>query len=116
MNLVAGNISTDPSDKKCGKTFKIYIDVANFGETKSPGGTIAVEDSSNGLVTRTSGSFGEIEAGKTVKVGPIPLTVDTNWGADHTLTLIIDPNNAIAETNEDDNRGSRTYELGRGDC
>ncbi|MBZ0298292.1 MAG: SH3 domain-containing protein [Anaerolineae bacterium] len=116
VNLVAGNITTDPSDKACGKTFKIYIDIANFGETRSPSGSIAIEDSAKGSVTRTTGSFPEIDPGKTINVGPIPLTVDTNFGVEHTLALILDPNNSIPETNEGDNRGERKYTLSKGDC
>lgn len=116
VNLVAGNITTDPRDKECGKVFRIFVDVANFGETRSPGGSIAIEDTSNGLVTRTTGAFPEIDPGKTVNVGPIPLTVDTNWGQQHTLVVILDPNNQIAETNEGDNRNEHRYTLARGSC
>lgn len=116
VNLVAGNITTDPSDITCGKTFRVFVDVANFGSSRSPGGTVRIEDSSNGLVTSTNGAFGEIEPGDTRNFGPIPLTVDTNHGAEHTLTLIVDPDNQVAETDENDNRSTRTYRLQRGDC
>lgn len=118
VNLVAGNITTNPSlsDLSCGQTFRIFIDVANFGETRSPGGSINVVDTGGGLETRTTGVFGEIEPGQTVNVGPIPLTVNTHFSESHVLAVILDPNNAIAETNEGDNRGERTYTLKKGSC
>ena len=116
VNLVAGNITTDPGTPTCGQTFRVFVDIANFGSTTSPGGSIRVEDESNGLVTSTVGVFGEIEPGQTRNFGPIPLTVDTNYGAEHELRFIVDPNNEIAETNEDDNRNDKDYTLQRGDC
>lgn len=116
VNIVAGNITTNPSDRECGRTFNIFVDVANFGQTRSPGGSISIEDSSKGLVTRTVGVFPEIDPGQTVNVGPIPLTVDTNWGEEHTLAVILDPNNQIPETNEGDNRNEIKYTLARGTC
>jgi hypothetical protein len=116
INLVAGNIRTDPDQPTCKQTFNIYFDVANLGSTASPSGSINVEDTSNGLVTRTQGGFPAIQPGQTVNVGPIPLTVDTNFEAEHILALIIDPGGQIAELNEGDNRGEKRYTLKRGSC
>lgn len=116
VNLVAGNITTNPANRECGRTFNVFVDVANFGQTRSPSGSISIEDSSKGLVTRTTGVFPEIDPGQTVNVGPIPLTVDTNWGEEHTLAVILDPNNQIPETNEGDNRNEIKYTLARGTC
>jgi hypothetical protein len=116
VNLVAGNITTDPNNITCGDTFKVFVDIANFGSNRSPGGSIRIEDSANGLVTSTDGVFGEIEPGDTRNFGPIPLTVDTNHGTEHTLTFIVDSGNQIAETDENDNRGNKKYTLRRGDC
>jgi hypothetical protein len=117
INLVVGNITTDPDRKVCGETFRIFVDIANFGSSKSPGGSIRVEDSARGqIVETTNGAFGEIEPGQTINVGPIPLTVSSYYNEGHTLTIIVDPNNQIAETDENDNRNSRDYELRRGSC
>ncbi len=116
VNLVAGNIRTDPEQPTCKQTYNIYFDVANLGTTASAGGTINVEDSSNGLVTRTQGAFPAIQPGQTLNIGPIPLTVDTNFDAEHVLALIIDPGGQIAEINEGDNRGEKRYTLRRGSC
>lgn len=116
INLVAGNIRTDPDQPTCRQTFNIFFDVANLGSTESPSGSINVEDTSNGLVTRTQGAFPAIQPGQTVNIGPIPLTVDTNFEAEHVLALIIDPGNQIAELSETDNRGEKRYTLRRGNC
>jgi uncharacterized protein YraI len=116
VNLVAGNIRTDPAQPTCKQTFNIFFDVANLGSTASTGGSINVEDSSNGLVTRTQGAFPAIQPGQTLNVGPIPLTVDTNFDAEHVLALIIDPGGQIAELSESDNRGEKRYILKRGSC
>lgn len=116
VNLVAGNITTDPGSISCKQTFKVFVDIANFGSTRSPGGEIRVRDEANGLKTETSGAFGEIDPGQTRNFGPIPLTVDTNFDVEHTLTVIVDPNNAIPETNEGDNSNSIKYTLKKGSC
>jgi hypothetical protein len=116
VNIVVGNITTDPGTPECGNTFKVFVDIANLGTDRSPGGSLRIEDSSNGLVSGTNGAFGEIDAGKTVNVGPIPLTVDTNHSAEHILAVIADPGNSISESNEGDNRGERKYTLKKGDC
>jgi len=116
VNLVVGNITSDPSDRSCGETFRVYVDIANFGQTRSSGGSLSVVDTGGGLETRTQGVFGEIEAGQTINVGPIPLTVSTHFSETHTLAVIVDSGNAIPETNENDNRGSIDYTLKKGGC
>jgi hypothetical protein len=116
VNLVAGNITLDPNQPVCNETFNIFFDVANLGENRSPGGTIRVVDSVGGNSTDTVGAFGEIDPGQTIRVGPIPLTVSFNFEEQHTLRLTIDPNNQIAETNENDNARDLTYTLQKGGC
>jgi len=116
VNLVAGSVTTKPGTITCKETFQVFVDIANFGSTRSPGGEVRVRDEANGLRSETVGAFGEIDPGQTRNFGPIPLTVDTNHSVEHTLTVIVDPNNAIAETNEDDNRSSKTYTLQKGSC
>ena len=116
VNIVVGNITTDPNNPECGNTFRIFVDIANLGNDRSPGGSLNIVDSSNGLESRTQGAFGEIDAGQTINVGPIPLTVDTNHSVEHVLAVIADPSNSIGESNENDNRGERKYTLRRGGC
>lgn len=116
VNLVAGAIRTEPSTIACGETINIFVEIANFGTKQSPGGSIKVIDEANGLKAETSGVFGEIDPGQTRGFGPIPLTVDTNHSVEHVLRLIVDPGNQVRETNEDDNRSSKTYTLAKGTC
>ena len=116
VNIVVGNITTDPGTPECGSTFKVFVDIANLGTDKSPGGSLNIEDSSNGRVASTQGAFGEIDPGKTVNIGPIPLTVGTDHSDEHILAVIADPGGAISETSESDNRGERKYTLKKGNC
>ena len=118
INIVAGNITTRPDEKVCKKKFDIFIDVANLGQTKSPGGSIRIRDIApdGTVVEETQGAFGEIDPGKTINIGPIPITVDTYFNEEHRLVIDVDSGNTIAETNEDDNRGERKYTLRKGDC
>lgn len=116
VNFVAGTVRLNPEQPACNETFQIFVDVANFGSSASPTASIDVVDTSNGLTTRTVGAVPIIQPGVTVNVGPIPLTVDTNFEAEHTLALIIDPANQIAETDENDNRREIKYTLRRGGC
>lgn len=117
VNLVAGNITTNPSERVCGETFRVSVDIANFGESRSPGGRVRIEDiARDQVVESTEGAFGEIEPGQTINVGPIPITVVGFFEEQHTLRVIVDPGNSIPETNEDDNRNQITYTLRKGDC
>lgn len=117
INLVAGNIRLDPGQPTCKQTFSISVDVANFGTTAYGGGVlVAIEDSANGAVTRTEGAVPAIQPGQTVSVSGIRLTVDTNFGVEHTIAAIIDPSGQVAETNEGDNRRELKYTLQKGSC
>jgi uncharacterized protein YraI len=119
VNLVAGNWRFDPpGDPTCGQTFNIFFDVANLGSTATTtGGSVLVLDSWNGAEqARTTGGFGVIQAGQTVNVGPIPLTISTNYGQVHTLRLTINPDNSIPETGTGDNVREITFTLQRGSC
>lgn len=116
VNLVAGNIRTEPGTRVCQETFNIYVDVANFGTERSPSGSIGVVNIAPAGNSTTEGAFGPIEPGQTVNVGPIPLTVSVNYNEQHTLRITLDPNNFIPETNKGDNTREITYTLERGGC
>lgn len=116
VNLVAGNIRTDPDTRVCRETFNIYIDVANFGTERSPSGTISVVNIAPAGNSTTEGGFGPIEPGQTINVGPIPLTVSVNYNELHTLRITLDPNNLIPEANKGDNTREITYTLQQGAC
>lgn len=117
INLVAGNIRTNPDPPRCKETFNISFDVFNAGTDRWPGGgIIEVIDSAGGNSTRTIGAIPAIEPGQTVAVGPIPLTVDFNFQEEHTLSLTINPDSQVPETNRDDNRREKKYTLQKGGC
>jgi hypothetical protein len=119
-NLVAGQIRLDPAQPECKKTFNIFIDVANTGTTaNASGGTLSVQDAraaDGSNASNTVGAFGVIQPGQTVASGPIPLTVNTNFEEDHRIVIIVDSNNQVAETNENDNRAELVYRLKKGSC
>ncbi len=119
INLVAGNFRFDPGSPNCGQTFNIYMDVANFGSSFSPSGTISVNDyrqSDGAFQTSTLGAFPSIAPGQTINVGPIPLTVSTFYGENHRLLMTVDGSNQIFETNENDNTKEAIYLLNKASC
>jgi hypothetical protein len=120
-NLVAGNWRLDPpGDPVCAQTFNIFLDVANLGSTATTaGGTIDVRDvrvADNSPQGSTVGGFPVIQAGQTVNVGPIPLTVSTYYGEQHKLILTINPGGVVPETSTADNVREITYTLQKGSC
>jgi uncharacterized protein YgiM (DUF1202 family) len=120
VNLVAGQIRLSPSEPRCNETFNITVDVANQGSTAfNGGGSLSVQDvrASDGTQAgSTAGAFGAIQPGQTVNSGNIPLTISTYHSEQHKIIVIIDPNNAVAETNETDNRVELTYTLAKANC
>jgi hypothetical protein len=117
INLVAGNIRLDPAQPRCAETFNIFIDVLNSGSDRwNGGGIINISDTASGNTTGTIGAIPAIDPGQTVAVGPIPLTVSTNYEEEHTIVADINPDNQVPETSKDDNRREFRYTLRRGNC
>ncbi len=119
INLVAGNFRFDPGSPNCAQTFNIYMDVANFGSSFSPSGTISVNDYrqlDGSFQTSTVGAFPAIAPGQTLNIGPIPLTVSTFYNENHRLLMTVDGSNLIFETNENDNVKEAIYLLNKAGC
>ena len=118
-NLVAGIVVLDPGQPSCGATFNIGFDVANLGgEQTAASSTVSVQDvrSSDGSTQQTTlGGFPVLQPNQTFRVN-MPLTVSTWYNEDHTIVLIIDPNNQVPETEEGDNRREVHYTLQKGSC
>ncbi|MBE2184594.1 MAG: SH3 domain-containing protein [Anaerolineae bacterium] len=118
-NLVPGLVVLLPSQPVCDETFIIGFDIANVGtEATIASGSISVSDTrqSDGAVVETTvGGFPILQAGETFRA-EMPFTVNAFYEEDHVLTLVIDPNNQIAEANESDNRTSLTFRLVKGSC
>ncbi len=118
-NLVAGIVELNPGQPSCGATFNIGLDVANLGsEATTTSGSVSVQDvrTADGSVQQTTvGGFPVLQAGQTFRVN-MPLTVSTWYNEQHTIILIIDPDNQIPETEEGDNRREVQYTLQKGSC
>lgn len=113
-NLVAGNIRLDPQQPRCNEVFNVRVDLANLGTSDTTTtGTFIVRDSDG---EETRGAIPIIKAGETVGSAPIPITVSTNHSTEHTITVILNPDGAIPETNSGDNQNQVRYELRKGDC
>jgi hypothetical protein len=109
----------NPAQPVCNQTFSIGFDVANLGsEPTVSSGTVSVRDAraaDGGVQQETIGGFPVLQAGQTFRVD-MPLTVSTYFDEDHRLTLVIDPNSQIPETQDGDNQVELTYRLGKGIC
>jgi uncharacterized protein YraI len=118
-NLVAGIVELNPGQPSCAGTFNIGLDVANLGNQATSGsGTVSVNDvrSADGSSQQTTlGGFPVLQPNQTFRVN-MPLTVSTWYNEEHTIILIIDPDNQIPETNDGDNRREVRYTLQKGTC
>ena len=118
-NLVISKVTLDPNPPKCNKTYTIYVTVKNTGSGASNvGGTISVTDARTAdgtIIESTLGAFPALNADSTFE-GIIPITVDTYYNEDHTLTIRIDSTSAVPETNEADNTFTIVYKLAQAQC
>ena len=118
VNLVAGIVELNPGQPTCNQTFNIGLDVANLGSEASASGTVSVTDvrSADGSTQETTiGGFPALQPQQTFRVD-MPLTVSTWYNEEHTIILVIDPNNQIPESEEGDNRREVRYTLQQGGC
>jgi hypothetical protein len=120
INLVAGNVGLSSSPPKCKQTINVTMDVANFGTSPSPGGTVLIQDilvSDGSVQQQTTGAFGPIQPGQTVNTGNIPFTISTHFSEKHKIIAIVNPNGAIPETTTSDNRKELPeYTLDKATC
>lgn len=119
INLVAGAIRLNPGSPRCKETYQVTVDVANQGSTESPSGSLTIQDIAvrDGSVQQSvPAGFPVVPAGQTVSSGNIPITSSTYFAEQHRIVAIVDPNNQIAETNENDNRSEIIFTLEKGDC
>ncbi|MFO7322124.1 MAG: SH3 domain-containing protein [Chloroflexota bacterium] len=117
-NLVAGIIRLNPAQPVCQETFQVHVDLANLGsEATTTTGRFTVEDVVDGQVQeRTEGAIPIIQAGQTVDSGPVPITVSTHYGREHTIVVVLNPDGSIPETGSGDNRAELKYTLQKGNC
>ncbi|MBI5668212.1 MAG: SH3 domain-containing protein [Chloroflexi bacterium] len=119
INLVAGAIRLNPGSPRCKETYQVTVDVANLGSTEAPSGSLTIQDIAvrDGSVQQSvPAGFPAVPAGATVNSGNIPITSSTYFAEQHKIVAIVDPNNVIPETNENDNRSEITFTLEKGGC
>ena len=113
-NIVLGNVGITPDiPLKCKRTVEFKIDIANLGQqATAAGGTISIKDYWNGQEqASTTGAFPVIDAGKTINVGGIFLTVNTNVETDHKLVITLNSTGNVPETTTADNSREIPYKL-----
>jgi hypothetical protein len=118
VNLIIepNSIFIDPPQPVCGQPFTVGMTIRNASSVESATGTarIQIVRVSDGQVFRTS-------ADALVSVNLAPngthrvtqqFTVDVFVGESHRVEYIVDVNNTVAETNENDNRAGIQYSFG----
>ncbi len=125
VNLVAGSMRHTAAGGKitCNVGFRVEIDVANFGSSRSPGGSVRFQDyaikrgggrldSHEGIA---HGTFPPVDPGQTVSASA-EMSIGFHHGEQHILKAFVNHDGAIPENNRTDNEGHFTYTLERGSC
>ena len=129
INLFAGKLHSHKEGSKfiCNVAFQLSLDVANFGSSPSPGGTVlfrrhadeaASGSGHNRLEEATIGTatFPPVAPGETVGTERIAVSISTNFKERHTITAIVNPEGVIPETNRNDNTQTTIFILEQGGC
>jgi hypothetical protein len=118
-NLQITGLRLDPATPTCNQPFDVRINVQNTGSGRTgSSSTLNVVDRAvrtGGQQGSTVGGFPQLDPGESFVV-VTTLTINTFFGEDHTVTVTLDPNNQVVETNEGDNTRSITYTLQQGGC
>lgn len=119
-DLVFHSVRVDPHPVECNETYRINVTVRNAGSgAATSGGNILVSDrGANGTAQAqtTNIAFGPLAPGHTTEVFG-HLTPTLHYETHHHITLQLDSNNQVAETNEGNNfHADAPYYMARGDC
>lgn len=119
-DLVFHSVRVDPHPVECNETYRINVTVRNAGSgAATSGGNILVSDrGANGTAgaQTTNIAFGPLAPGHTTEVFG-HLTPTLHYETHHHITLQLDSNNQVAETNEGNNfHADAPYYMARGDC
>ncbi len=124
VNLVAGNMRHNAGRTiTCNSGFRVEVDVANVGSTRSPGGNVRFLDYATkrdggrleGHEAEVIGTFPPIEPGQTVGASA-SITVGFHHGESHILWAYVNHDNSVPEADKGNNVNHFTYTLQRGDC
>lgn len=118
VNLRIADMGIDTQPPRCNESFVVRAAITNTGSQNSPATMARLRD----LRTADASQQGEwfislptVQPGVTIRV-EVPVTVSTWHGEEHELALLLDPNNTISESDEDDNRRTLRYLLDRAAC
>ncbi len=119
-DLVFHSVRVDPHPVRCNQTYRIDVTVRNAGSgAATNGGNILVSDkglSGTGQAQTTNIAFGPLAPGHTTEVFG-HLTPNLHYDTEHHITLQLDSNNQVAETNEGNNfHADAPYNMARGSC
>ena len=118
-NLQPTGLSLDPAAPRCNEAFTIFVNVANTGTGPTNGEfTVRVTNTHIGSGNQTDSTFATVpvlQPGANF-VSVLRLTVSTFFEEEHRLTITVDANNQVPETNENDNVAIRNYTLTRAGC
>lgn len=118
-NLLGNGLRLEPATPTCNVTFTIFLNVTNTGSAPTSGSAnISVVDrhvASGTVAATTVGAVPVLNPGQNF-VAVMPLTVSAFYNEQHTITITIDPENRVPETNEGDNVNTITYTLQQGGC
>ena len=119
-DLVFQQVVIDPHPVDCNETYRIDVIVRNAGSGAATNGAmILVSDrglNGTGQAQTTQIAFGPLAPGHTQAVYGF-LTPSLHYDTMHHITLTLDSNNQVAETNEGNNiHATAPYPLGRGRC
>ncbi len=116
IDLSITAMTIDPLPLVCNQASTIRVTIVNTGSNPSPEAAVVAQNIYNGNVnttaTTTVRGLGTNESQEVT----LTLTVSTNIDEDQTIRVIVDPNNAIAETDETNNSRSQGYKLATGGC
>ncbi|QPC83410.1 hypothetical protein G4Y79_03235 [Phototrophicus methaneseepsis] len=108
--------STSPGQPTCNQPSTTRITIANSGTSASTQTNVVLRDLYNGEVqANSSATIPALQPGQNTTV-TIDLSVSTYFAQVHTFRAVIDPDNAIPETNEDNNSRQFDYVLKQGSC
>ena len=114
MSITAA--STSPFPFECGRDSEITVTITNSGTGNSGSTRVVVEDLYNGSVgANTEAPVRELAPGESTVV-TMYLRVNTNIDEGHTSRIRVDPDNRVAEINENNNTDEDPYVLDSGSC
>ncbi|RMG70527.1 MAG: SH3 domain-containing protein [Chloroflexi bacterium] len=115
LNLVLVDPFIDPPQPNCGQPFQVGMTIRNDSNQRISTGLSRIQDVhiASGTVTASSGDGlipVDLDPGGTHRVA-VTFTIDVYVNETHRIEFIVDVNNNITETNENDNRIGVEYTL-----